>query len=198
MGRTKLTPEFKKAISQITSNEKDKLLFRLLAKESALVEKLTFQLLENGSSTEERRDEVSETILNKLEKYQAHFYSPGYLLLQIRSLSAEITRHVKTTKDKYGEVQLNLLMLNKTLELFNEKVIPFRPDRSRTFNEYVVKRTLKIYVLLGKLHEDYLVDFKEDLQKLGKAIGSNDPMMRVAIQNMLDVNWLLKGILPGY
>ena len=198
MGRIKLTVEFKKSVSQMASAEKDKLLFRLLAKESALVEKLTFQLLENGNSTEERRDEVSEIILHNLERYQARFYSPGYLLLQIRSLSAEITRHVKTTKDKYGEVQLNLFMLNKTLELYNEKVISFEPNRSRTFNEYVVKRTLKIYTLLGKLHEDYLIDFKEDLQKLGKAIGSNDSMMRIAIYNMLDVNWLLKGILPDY
>ncbi len=198
MGRIKLTSEFKKAVSQMTSVEKDKLLFRLLAKDAALVEKLTFQLLENGTSTEDRRDEISETISNDLEKYQEYFYSPGYLLLQIRSLSAEITRHVKTTKDKYGEVQLNLLMLNKTLELYNEKVIPFHPSKSRTFNEYVVKRTLKIYALLGKLHEDYLIDFKEDLQKLGAAIGSNDSMMRIAIHNMLDVNWLLKGILPDY
>jgi len=178
--------------------DKDKLLFRLLAKESALVEKLTFQLLEDGSSTEERREEVQQFITNDLEKYQEYFYSPGYLLLQIRSLSGEITRHVKTTKDKYGEVQLNLFMLNKTMELYNEKVIPFRPDRSRTFNEYVVKRTLKIYALMSKLHEDYLIDFKDDLQKLGKAIGSNHNMMKIAIYNMLDVNWLLKGILPDY
>ena len=51
---------------------------------------------------------------------------------------------------------------------------------------------------MSKLHEDYIIDFKEDLQKLGKAIGSNHNMMKIAIYNMLDVNWLLRGILPDY
>ena len=198
MARIKLTSEFKKAVEEMPPNEKNKLLFRLLAKEPALVEKLSFQLLEDGSSTEERRDELRYSIKNHLEKYETYFYTPGYLQLELRALSGEITRHVKTTKDKYGEIQLNLFMLNKAMELYNDKVMVFHPEKCRTFNEYVVKRTLKIYALMKKLHEDYVTDFKEDLQKLGIEIGRNDSMMRVAIYNMLDVNWLLKGILPDY
>ena len=198
MPRVKLTKEFKKAIAQMPSNEKDKLLFRLLAKEPALVEKLTFQLLEDGESAEDRRDEIKQMIEEHLEKYQTYFYTPGYLQMELRALSGEINRHVKTTKDKYGEVALNLFMLNKVMELYNEKVMKFDSQKSRTFNEYVVKRTLKIYALLKKLHEDYIADFKEDLQQLGRDIGRNDTMMRIAIHNMLDVNWLLKGILPDY
>ncbi len=198
MPRVKLSPEFKKAVEGMSPKEKDKLLFRLLPKEPALVEKLSFQLLEDGSSTEERRDEVKYLINNRLEKYEEYFYTPGYLQMELRTLSGEITRHVKTTKDKYGEVMLNLFMLNKTMELYNDEVMLFHREKTRTFNEYVVKRTLKIYALLEKLHEDYLVDFKEDMQTLGIEIGKNDGMMKVAIQNMLDVNWLLKGILPDY
>lgn len=178
--------------------DKNKLLFRLLAKEPALVEKLAFELLEGGETTEERRADLERETEQHLINYQNYFYTPGYLQMELRSISGEITRHVKTTKDKYGEVYLNLFMLNKCMELYNQKVIPFNPINSRTFNEYVVKRTLKIYDLLGKLHEDYLADFKPDLQKLGKEIGKNHNMMKVAIYNMLDVNWLLKGILPDY
>ena len=198
MPRIKLPVDFKKAVSQMPDGDKNKLLFRLLAKEPALVEKLAFELLEGGETTEERRADLERETEQHLINYQNYFYTPGYLQMELRSISGEITRHVKTTKDKYGEVYLNLFMLNKCMELYNQKVIPFNPINSRTFNEYVVKRTLKIYDLLGKLHEDYLADFKPDLQKLGKEIGKNHNMMKVAIYNMLDVNWLLKGILPDY
>lgn len=198
MARIKLTTDFKKAIVEMPDKEKDKLLFRLLAKEPALVEKLTFQLMEGGETTEERRADLERDIEKHLTTYQNYFYTPGYLQMELRTISGEITRHVKTTKDKYGEVYLNLFMLNKCMEIFNAKVIPFNPMRARTFNEYVVKRTLKIYDLLGKLHEDYVADFKTDLQELGDEISKNPTMMKVAINNMLDVNWLLKGILPDY
>jgi len=198
MPRIKLPVDFKKAVSQMPDGDKNKLLFRLLAKEPALVEKLAFELLEGGETTEERRADLERETEQHLINYQNYFYTPGYLQMELRSISGEITRHVKTTKDKYGEVYLNLFMLNKCMELYNQKVIPFNPINSRTFNEYVVKRTLKIYDLLGKLHEDYLADFKPDLKKLGKEIGKNHNMMKVAIYNMLDVNWLLKGILPDY
>jgi len=198
MPRVKLPADFKKAVSQMPDKDKDKLLFRLLAKEPALVEKLAFELMEGGETTEERRADIQRDIEKHLKLYQQYFYTPGYLLMELRSISGEITRHVKTTKDKYGEVQLNLFMLNKCLELFNEKVIPFDSMRSRTFDEYVVKRTLKIYDLLGKLHEDYVADFKTDLQNLGEEFGKNHTLMKTAIRHMLDVNWLLKGILPDY
>lgn len=198
MTRVKLPADFKKAVSQMPDAEKDKLLFRLLAKEPALVEKLAFELMEGGETTEDRRADIQRDIEKHLTTYQNYFYTPGYLQMELRGISGEITRHVKTTKDKYGEVQLNLFMLNKCMELFNEQVMPFDAVRARTFNEYVVKRTLKIYTLLGKLHEDYVTDFKTDLQKLGDEIGKNHHMMKTAINHMLDVNWLLKGILPDY
>ena len=54
MARVKLTDDFKKAISMLPGKEKDKLLFRLLAKEEILVEQLTFQLLESNLSVEEQ------------------------------------------------------------------------------------------------------------------------------------------------
>ncbi len=46
MPRQKLPDELKAAISKMPDKEKDKLLFRLIAKEEALVNRLTFELLE--------------------------------------------------------------------------------------------------------------------------------------------------------
>lgn len=191
MARRKLSDELKEAITLLSAKEKDKLLFRLIAKDDALVRKLEFELLEEGSSLEDRREEIYSTIDKGFEKYR--YYSPGYLLLALRGLSGDINRHVKTTKDKYGEVQLNLLMLNKSLGLFGDKIRKASPYKSRTLNNYVVKRATKLVALLRKMHEDYLLDFQEDIEKLGAHIDEQPLMKRLAEELGLDIEMLKRG-----
>ncbi len=196
MARTKLSDDLKEAIASLTHKEKDKLLFRLIAKDYALVKKLEFELLEDGETKDERRQDLYDRIEAEFARYR--YYSPGYLLLLLRSISGEIGRHLKTTKDKYGEIQLNFLMLNKSFELFGDRIRYASPHQQRTFANYVVKRALKLLNLLGKMHEDYLLDFQDDMEQLGEYIGNQPYLMRVAIHNMLDVNWLVQGRLPDY
>jgi len=191
MARQKLSDELKEAITLLSAKEKDKLLFRLIAKDAVLIEQLKFKLLEKGSTKEERREEIYLMISTDFDKYQ--YYSPGYLLLVLRSLSGDINRHLKTTKDKYGEVQLNLLMLNKSLSLFGDKIRKAHPHRSRTFNSYVVKRTMKLVGLVRKMHEDYLLDFQEDIEKLGQHIDEQPSMKILAEALGLDVEMLKRG-----
>jgi len=191
MARQKLSDELKEAITLLSAKEKDKLLFRLIAKDEALVERLRFELLEDGSTKEDRREEIYEMITDGFDKYR--YYSPGYLLLVLRSLSGDINRHVKTTKDKYGEVQLNLLMLNKSLGLFGNKISQAHPQKSRTLNNYVVKRAIKLVGLLRKMHKDYLLDFQEDIENLGKCIDEQPLMKNLANELGLDLEMLKRG-----
>lgn len=193
MARVKLTDDLKKAISGLSHKEKDKLLFRLIAKEPILAEQLVFKLLEEGISAEDRRADLAKEIEQYLIDYQKYYYSPGYLLLDLRSLSGKITLHIKTTKDKYGEVALNFLMLNKTLELFGKKIGQVRPNRSRTLNKYVVNRAIKLLGLLHKIHEDYRLDFSDSMIELGQHIQKIDAMKRMADEFDLDMELLLSG-----
>jgi hypothetical protein len=176
MARPKLSDELKKEIAQLPHKEKDKLLFRLIAKDEALIEKLTFQLLEGGNTREERREELKDEIRRLLQQSDEYFYSPGYLLLDLRSISGMITKHVRTTRDKYGEIELNLFMLNYALKLMGEKIQPFDAYKSRTLNTYIVKRAMKLQSLLGKLHEDYRLDFEEDMKSLARFLRA-DPQL---------------------
>ena len=89
-------------------------------------------------------------------------------------------------------------MLNKSFELFGDRIRQAHPHQQRTFANYVVKRALKLLNLLGKMHEDYLLDFQDDMKALGWHIGDQPYIMKVAINNMLDVNWLVQGRLPDY
>lgn len=193
MARVKLTDDLKKAISGLSHKEKDKLLFRLIAKEPILAEQLIFKLLEDGTSAEDRRGDLAKEIEQFLVDYQKYYYSPGYLLLDLRSISGKITQHVKTTKDKYGEVSLNFLMLNKALTLFGDKIAKVRPNRSRTLCKYVVNRAIKLIGLVRKIHEDYRLDFSDDMIQLGESIQSMDAMKRIAEEFELDLELLLSG-----
>jgi len=194
MARVKLSKEFKAAITGLSHKEKDKLLFRLIAKDPALVAQLNFELLETeaGVTKEDHREVMEKAIINHLEKYDPHYYSPGYLLLELRQLSGDINRHVRTTRDKYGDTYLNFVMLNHTFRIYGDRIRQSSLAQAITFNEYVVKRALRLLKQLQKMHEDHILDFEESMKELGRHIGSQPTTMRVAIQNMLDVNHLLK------
>ena len=51
-------------------------------------------------------------------------------------------------------------------------------------------------MIIQKLHEDHFIDFKDDLVLLGELFSQNDYLMKNAIQNGLDVNWLLRTEIP--
>lgn len=114
----KFDDEFKKAIANLLPKEKDKLILRFLRKDHILGNRLYFELL-SGDSVQDRRIIMEKHIRKELTKATKKYYSPGYLMGDMRSLSAEITEHVKIRKDKYGEASLNLLMLNQTFKLNN-------------------------------------------------------------------------------
>lgn len=144
------------------SVEKDKLLLRLVAKDTMLCEQLQYKLVDESSTLEDRREEIRQLIDRFAQSYH---YSPGYLMMDMRSVNAFITRHVKVTKDKYGEIELTLLLLNKTFEhqLHHMRVYT---NKSDTLAAYIAKRAQSILLNVSKLHPDYHIDFEEDINLL--------------------------------
>lgn len=191
----KFTPEFKKAISQLPPQEKDKLILRLLKHDLILANQLYFQLLDN-ESVQVKRQKAEINIIKRVENMTTHFYSPGYLLVDLRYLSGDITEHVKITKDKYGEASLNLLMLNEVLKRNNENILKFSPAKCSTLSTYIIARAYKILILIKAMHKDYLIEFEDGLKELGQLISKNSLLMKTAIANMFDVNWLLQASIP--
>jgi DNA replication protein DnaD len=188
----KLSNELKTAISQLPDKEKDKLLFRLIPKNYDLVAQLEFKLLEDGNTAEIRREELKEILQKSLKYAVSSFYSPGYLMMDLRSMSGAITQHVKTTKDKVGEVELNLLMLNSALKGCRNQLQNAPARKIQKFDEYVVKRAIKIMSLVDKIHEDYKIEFEDSIQALGKNISEIDSTKVVANRLGLDLNDLIE------
>ena len=191
----KFSKEFKEALSELPSKEKDKLIYRLLKKDLTLANRLHFELV-SGNSVDEQREIVKERLSEQIDTATERYYSPGYLNMDIRFMSGEINGHLLTTKDKFGEVYLNLYMLNEVLERSRDNILSASPGRVRKLCTAVIARTFKIMGCTIKLHGDYMADLQDDLKKLGQLIGDNPYLMDCAIHNGLNVNWLISGEIP--
>jgi len=188
-------PELKKALQLLPDDEKDKLILRLLKHDLHLANQLLFALVET-ETVQDKREKLKKRIIKRIELATEHYYSAGYLLMDVREISGEINEHVYITKDKWGEISLNCLMLRRLLELNNEHIGAETYGKAYTLCIYIVARIFKILMLIQKQHEDLHIEFKEEIETIGKLIGKNHFLMKIAIQNGLDVNWLIQFEIP--
>lgn len=188
-------PEFKKALQLLPDNEKDKLILRLLKNDLLLANQLRFKLVDTDS-VEEKREQIKTRITKRIQQAIERYYSPGILLMDVRDISGEINEHVSITKDKLGEIILNCLMLRLLLEQNNERIAAEKQGKAHTLCIYIIARVFKILMLIQKQHEDLHLEFSEDIEAIGELIRNNTNLMKTAIHNGLDVNWLVQFDIP--
>lgn len=158
-----ISKELKQAILELPTQEKDKLLLKVLTKDKLVIEQLTFQLLEFESSITERRDVIQARIQYLISKFNIR--SAGMLMMEARSLNALITHHVKITKDTFGEVSLTLELLN-TLFLYHYELLFAYSNNKDTMASYLAKKTEFLLKKVQKLHPDYWIEFEAEINIL--------------------------------
>lgn len=186
--------EFKAALSDFSSAEKDRLIFRLLKKDKLLSKKLYFELIDH-ETTDNKRDAMEEIVEEKVILASKYISNQKYFLSIVRKISAEITEHVKITTDKYGEVSLNLLLINKILD-YNEDLGRQRFDNVYKLYLYIINKTVKALVLTKKLDVDYWMEIDEHLDELKGKILQNHYLSKLFINNGIDMNWLTSDQIP--
>jgi len=176
--------ELKKAIVQMPQKEKDKLLLRLIGKDDNLVQRLEFELIEMGDTVQIRRDDIKRRILKSA---QMTHNTPGWMMMDMRSLSGDISQHLKITKDKYGEIELTIYLL---LTFFEQQssLLLIHNSKSDSCAEYIAKRTDSVLKKLAKFNPDYYVDFERDMQQLLNYVHSHCPK-NYARQLDIPKNW---------
>ncbi|MCE3077199.1 deoxyuridine 5'-triphosphate nucleotidohydrolase [Chryseobacterium gwangjuense] len=186
--------EFKAAISNFSSLEKDRLIFRLLKKDKLLSKKLYFELID-PENTDQKRAQMEENISEKLILLSKYLLNHKYYLMHIRKISSEITEHVKVTTDKYGEVSLNLFLINETLEN-NDKLNTQRFDNVYKLYLYLINKIIKSFILTKKLDEDYWMEIDEYLREIQQKIEDNHYLKKLCINNGLDFKWFATENIP--
>ncbi|WP_300690270.1 deoxyuridine 5'-triphosphate nucleotidohydrolase [Chryseobacterium sp.] len=180
--------EFKAALSAFSSNDKDKLIFRLLRKDKLLSKKLYFELID-PETTDDKRNAMEEQVEEKILLASKYIGNAQYFLSTIRGISAEITEHVKITTDKFGEVSLTLILINRILE-YNDDLSRQRFDNVYKLYIYIINKVFKSLILIKKLDEDYWIEIDEYLRDTQNKIFENHYLQKLCINNGLDFNWL--------
>lgn len=179
--------EFKAALSAFSGTEKDKLIFRLLRKDKLLSKKLYFELIDT-ETTDDKRNAMEEHVDEQVLLASKYVGNAKYFLSVVRKISAEITEHVKITTDKFGEVSLNLLLVNKVLEN-NGDLSRQRFDNVYKLYIYIINKIFKSLVLIKKLDEDYWMEIDENLRDTLNKVLENHYLQKLCINNGLDFNW---------
>ena len=180
--------EFKQALSEFSSIEKDRLIFRLLKKDKLLSKKLYFEIID-PETTDQKRDQMEENVTEKLASAARYIGNPKYYLSTIRTISAEITEHVKVTTDKFGEVYLNLFLVDQILEN-NDSFAQQRFDNVYKLYIYLINKIVRALLLIKKIDEDYWMEFDEILGKIDDKVHENSYLEKLFINNGIDFNWL--------
>lgn len=186
--------EFKAALSAFSSTEKDKLIFRLLRKDRLLSKKLYFELID-PETTDDKRNTMEQDVEEKILLASKYIGNTKYFLTIIRKISAEITEHIKITTDKFGEVSLNLLMVDKILD-YNTDLSRQRFDNVYKLYIYIINKIFKSLTLIRKLDEDYWMEFDELLRSLQQKVSENHYLQKLCINNGLDLNWFESESIP--
>lgn len=188
--------EFKQALSEFSPIEKDRLIFRLLKKDKLLSKKLYFELID-PETTDDKRNAMEEIISARVSEISRYVANQKYFLVLIRKLSAEITEHVKITTDKFGDVYLNLFLVNKVLE-HNEKLGRQRFDAVYKLYIYLINKVIKALIQIKKLDEDYWMEFDELLSDIDFQIHETLYLEKLCINNSFDFNWLKSENIPDH
>lgn len=187
--------EFKIALQNLPESEKDKLIFRLLKRDIDLANRLYFELVD-VETVDQKREKMTVLISKKTAFFNNRFYNLNYLLLDTKSISGDITEHVKITKDKFGDASLNLQLVIETLERNKAAIVNAKLENSYKIIIYLIAKTFKILIQIKALDEDFLIEFKDDLHRLGKIFSESEILMKLCINNGLDVNWLCDAEIP--
>lgn len=188
--------EFKAALSQLSNIEKDRLIFRLLKKDKILSKKLYFELIDEETA-DQKRDQMEEIVKEKVEYAAKYISNQKYFVVLIRKISAEITEHVKVTTDKFGDVSLNLFLIDQILE-YNDKLSRQRFNDIYKLYLYIINKIVKALALTKKLDEDYWMEIDELLSTVHEKVTSNIYLEKLFINNGIDFNWFKVERIPDH
>lgn len=188
--------EFKAALSNFSAIEKDRLIFRLLKKDKLLSKKLYFELIDT-ETTDQKRTQMEEQIEERVLLASKYIGNPKYFLVLIRKISAEITEHVKITTDKFGDIYLQLFLVNQILES-NDKLNHQRFDNIYKLYIYLINKLLKAIISIKKIDEDYWMELHEILESIETKIHENRYFEKLCMNNGFDFNWLTIEKIPDH
>lgn len=167
---SKVIPELKDAILSLPEKEKDKLLLRLIRKDKTLIQQLHFQLLEDEIDLEERKTNAFKLLNEQIESIgwelkTQKYHQPKRLLTELRALSGIINHYHLITKDKAGELEMRLHILDEVF-VHAASHFSYHNYSNEKLLIYIAGRIKNIFLSYGRLHEDLQYDYIEKFNEV--------------------------------
>ena len=187
-----LTDDQKEAIKNLPEKKKIQLLHRLIRKDPKLVDQIQYEYIENKETQELRREDLEESFTANMDEFLKDRSSITWWLSDIRSMSSQISWHASVTKDVFGEIYLNLIIMNRCLDRLTEVKADYflsrRMDPRFMYDvysenkmlDYFARRIKKLVKLMAKVHEDLFLELNDHWRKLTLHLENNESFQREA------------------
>ncbi|MBA9076714.1 MULTISPECIES: hypothetical protein [Rufibacter] len=150
--------DFKQALKRLSEKEKEALILRLVRKDAEAYDTLSFELLEDVTleSLQERSREALHDILFTVSgRSLSKALSRG-----LKKAAQEIARYQRVTKDRKGEIDLHLYLLQLIFDNFTGQF----DSVYKTFYVATARLVLRSMTLIQKhLHVDYHLEYQETI-----------------------------------
>ena len=182
--------------SQISRSERiEKIQNRIFSFDFEFILKI-HEELEKSKTNEEEKKCILKYIKKSINDCISDYISPTILHKEIKHINALVSEYAKGLKDKRLEIELSIVSLSEILKIINNYFLPLQKEKTEKLYETIVSRLYKILILASKIHSDLKQNFKRDLVKLNDLVGNNPNLMKIAIYNGFDVNWLIYTDIP--
>lgn len=161
----KISKELEREILGMSTQERHKLLLRLIGKDKILIEQLEFKLLEDPVIDLKLREDAIRDRFEPMAKTYTTKY-PNQLLQYFRQMIGEINHHKKVTADKIGEIRLTLDLLCYLRTYFSATLEIEYNRFAEKLNIYFLKKIISTIKKLDSIHEDYRIEFTEAFNDL--------------------------------
>lgn len=158
----KLTKEFKQAIEQIPVQKLRKLLIQAAAKNRELFDIINLQYVSGKNAEKELFQEAKDLVHGEILFFSDRGVAQKCYAKAISKAVAHINQYAKVTKNKPGEAALLLVLLEEVFENYSNEL----GTCWTVFDSRLAITTNRLYNLVTKkLHEDYLIEYKEPLNR---------------------------------
>ena len=162
-----LSKDFKQAIEEIPVRELQKLVKQAAAGSQEFYDKINIQYVSGKQAETEILEDMKDKVLGELFYIDDRGIPQKNLAKAITKAVKHINHYVKVTKDKVGEAELLLCLLDEIFENYSNEL----GTCWTVYDSKLAVTTNRLYNLVTKrLHEDYLTEYEEPLNDFLKTL----------------------------
>lgn len=156
----RLSNDFKQAIEEIPVRELQKLVMQAAAKSQEFYDMINIQYVSGKQAETEILEDMKDKALGELFYIDDRGILQKNLAKSISKAVKHINHYVKVTRNKAGEAELLLCLLDEIFENYSNEL----GTCWTVYDSKLAVTTNRLYNLVTKkLHEDYLTEYKEPL-----------------------------------